>query len=518
MLVFAWCLFGYAADDSQLVANTNTGQIRGVSRSGGGAEFLGIPFAQPPVGKLRWHEPVEVQPWTGIRDAVSFGSPCAQPVLGDWNRHDAEAGKEDCLYLNVITPVWPPKGPLPVMLWLHGGANAGGTASSPLYKDGTLANHGIVLVTTNYRLGIFGFFAHPELTRESPHHASGNYGLMDQIAALRFVRANIARFGGDPNNITVFGQSAGAQDMGMLMVSPLSKDLFQKAIGESGSPLAASGDPLARAEQVGRSIAESLKAPNENSLEFLRGLSVDQLLQAMQAQNSSQSLGPVIDGYVLERAPAQVFAAREEAGVPLLIGTTSREFAMSGTPDELRAAISQVAGSLAEKAYQLYGLANGGSGATDPLYGTAGNQWLADLAFRCPAATEADWHNSPQHAAYVYQFERAIPGQEDQGSVHSADLPYVFGYYPKTGNIAGKFSDIDFKIADLVETYFTNFAKTGSPNGRGVPDWPSVGNSQNLIRITEDGQVLRVSGGLRRPQCDLHREILKRYLRAHASN
>ncbi len=174
----------FQTDTRSLIVATTSGQIQGISRHSGGAEFLGIPFAQPPIGNLRWHEPVPATPWTGIRSATTFGAPCAQPDLGDWNRRDAETGKEDCLFLNVIVPEWPVVKPLPVMFWIHGGANEGGTGSSALYKDGTLVNHGVILVTVNYRLGMFGFLAHPELTAESSHHASGNYGLMDQI--LRF--------------------------------------------------------------------------------------------------------------------------------------------------------------------------------------------------------------------------------------------------------------------------------------------------------------------------------------------
>ena len=224
VFLFSTTVNSQAVDN--LIVSTTDGKIRGVSRPSGGAEFLGIPFAQPPVGDLRWREPLPAKSWTGVREATAFGAPCAQPVLGDWNRHDSETSKEDCLFLNVMAPAWPPKAPLPVMFWIHGGANAGGTASSALYKDGTLVQHGVVLVTVNYRLGVFGFLAHPELTRESSHHASGNYALMDQIAALRWVRDNIAKFGGDPKNITVFGQSAGALDTSFLMTSPLSKIYF----------------------------------------------------------------------------------------------------------------------------------------------------------------------------------------------------------------------------------------------------------------------------------------------------
>ena len=216
------------AATGELIVGTTGGSLKGATRALGGAEFMGIPYAQPPVGDLRWREPLPAKPWTGVREATTFGAPCAQAILGDWNRHDAETSKEDCLFLNVMTPVWPaPKMPLPVMVWFHGGANAGGTASSALYKDGMLVQHGVVLVTVNYRLGMVGFFAHPALTKESPHHSSGNYGLLDQLLALQWVHDNIAKFGGNPANVTAFGQSAGAIDAGQsslpyfIVLSPL---------------------------------------------------------------------------------------------------------------------------------------------------------------------------------------------------------------------------------------------------------------------------------------------------------
>ena len=182
---------------------------------------------------------------------------------------------------------------------------------------------------------------------------------------------------------------------------------------------------------------------------------------------------------------------------------------MPGSGEEVRKFIEGVTGNLAPQALKLYGLADGGQGTTDPLYGPVGNQWLADLIFRCPASTEAAWHNGAHHPTYEYQFEHAIPGQEAGGAVHSSDLPYVFGFYPKTGNISGNFTELDYKLADLIETYWTNFAKRGNPNGDGVPKWPEFGGSQTFIEFTQDGSVVSTSGGLRRPQCDLLREVLK---------
>jgi para-nitrobenzyl esterase len=497
----------------EFLVRTASGPLRGVVRPDNGAEFLGIPYAQPPVGDLRWHEPLPVKPWIGVRTAASFGAPCAQPVLGDWNRHDAEAGKEDCLFLNVMTPVWPAKQPLPVMLWIHGGANEGGTASSALYKDGTLIRHGVLLVTVNYRLGIFGFFAHPALSAESAHQGSGNYGLMDQILALRWVSENIANFGGDPNNITVFGQSAGAVDIGLLMTSGLSKDLFRRAIAESGTSFSVPLAPLAAAGKAGEAFAAGLQLPaGEEGLKQLRQLTAQQLLASQSSQSPHPHFGPDIDGWAIARQPASVFAAGEEAAIPLLFGTTAREFgaAIFGIPtarDALRKTIADFFGALAARALAAYGLAEGTQASDDPLYGSPADQWAADLAFRCPATAQGIWHNAAHHPTYEYEFAHAIPGQEVQGAVHSSDLPYVFGYFPKWGNIAGNFTDMDIQLSGLMESYWTNFAKTGNPNSAGLPGWPQFGVERKFIRFQQDGKVVPLAS-LRDGPCGAYRDSL----------
>jgi para-nitrobenzyl esterase len=541
IIVFLLSIRVNAADE--FVVNIASGQLKGVKRSLGGAEFLAIPYARPPVDDLRWRDPQPPKPWTTIRDATTFGAPCAQPVLGDWNKHDSETSKEDCLFLNVMTPVWPPKAPLPVMVWFHGGANAGGTASSPLYKDGTLVQHGVVLVTVNYRLGIFGFFAYPALTKESAHHSSGNYGLFDQLLALHWVRDNIAKFGGDPANVTVFGQSAGAIDAGYLMVSPLAKGLFQRLIAQSGSPLGPPLPKLSEAEQANEKLVAALKPPPGNELQFLRQESAQELIEIAGKQDpqAPPAIGPIIDGRLLPRHPAEILNAGEQAPVTLLMGTTTREFGFNGPPDAVRGFIQSVTGNLADRAFALYDLANGESGNSDPLYGSAGDQWFADLAFRCPTTTEAIWHTAARHPVYQYELLHAIPGQE--AAVHSTDLPYVFGYFPKQGNISGNFGETDFKLADLIETYFTNFARTGDPNStrsgvpnskkpgdphstgpggpnstnpgdqnsKGLPKWPEFEGSQAYIDFRQDGSVA-TSTGLRRAYCDLYRDVWKQRL------
>lgn len=507
------CAAQTGIEPDAFLVRTTSGPLRGVARPDGGAEFLGIPYAQPPVGDLRWHEPLPVKPWTEVRTVSSFGAPCTQPVMGDWNRHDAGAGKEDCLFLNAVTPVWPAKQPLPVMLWLHGGGNEGGSASNAFYNGGTLVNHGVLLVTVNYRLGIFGFFAHPALSAESAHHSSGNYDLMDQILALRWVRENIANFGGDPNNITVFGESAGAIDTSLLMISGLSKSLFQRAIAESGTSFGHPLLPLSVAEKDGEVFAANLKLPaGADGLKQLRQLTAQQLLTLKFSQSPYSHFGADIDGWVISRQPASVFAAGEEAAIPLLFGTTSRELGAASwrlptAPDALRKAIADFFGELAPRALAAYGLAEGAPPSNDPFYGAQADQWAADLFIRCPATAQGGWHYAAHHPTYEFEFAHAIPGQEAQGAIHGAELVYIFGDFPKWGSYGNKFTDTDSQLSNLMVSYWTNFAKTGNPNSAGLPEWPQLGTERKYIRFAQDGKAVPLTS-LRAGPCGVYRDSL----------
>jgi para-nitrobenzyl esterase len=514
-LIFT-CSAAAHADDNALVVHTTAGLIRGVSKPNGGAEFLGIPYAQPPVGDLRWRAPLPAKPWPGVRDASKFGAACPQPLLsGSWNRYDAANSQEDCLFLNVVTPAWPAAKPFPVMFWIHGGANLGGSGSGDLYNSGTLTQHGVVLVTINYRLGVFGFLAHPALTAESPHHAAGNYGLMDQILALRWVRDNIAAFGGDPNNITVFGQSAGSMDTGMLMTSPLAAGLFAKAIAESGAAFAPPVVSLAEAERFGIEAATALNvAAGADGIAALRKIAAPDLIAKLGTRASQwHGFSPDVDGWVLSRPPADVFATGQQAAIPLLIGTTSREFGSSEPLDELRIEITHTTGGLAPQALALYGLNGDGQGTTDPLYGSAAVQWNADNLFHCPITTQALWHASARNPTFEYELDHAIPGQETQGALHSSDLPYVFGYFPTSGNIGGTFTETDKRLADLIESYWTNFAKSGDPNSANLPHWPALDKTQSYLRFTQDGHTVISTTPLRGAQCGLYRRVLAQQMK-----
>lgn len=501
-VLLAACIAGLptanAADES-LVVKTSTGLVRGIARDGSGARFLGIPFAQPPVGERRWREPLPAKAWSGVRDAKTYSLPCAQPHLGDWNRHDADIGQEDCLYLNVITPAWPKKGLLPVMFWLHGGANEGGSGMSDLYTAGTLADHGVIVVTVNYRLGVFGFLAHPELTRESVHHTSGNYGVMDQMLALKWVIANIRNFGGDARNITVFGQSAGAFDTGILMVSS-TKGLFQKAIKES-APMDLKMISLKEAESAGEKFAAALEAPKgAGQIAFLRRIPSGELISKLTAHEPHPRFIPIVDGWLLTRAPVEVFAAGEEAAIPLLSGTTTRELGGSQTPEQLSETVTKMAGRHASEALKEYGLAQGTAGTGDPVYGTVAEQVAADIRFRCPAVVEARWHTAAHHATFQYEFNHPVPGRPN--AIHSTELSFVFGFYPKEGDLAGPYTAADWEFADMLERYITNFARTGNPNGAGLPTWPEYGAAGTYVKLTREGSV-EEGKDLRGAQCRL---------------
>ena len=483
------------------IVTTAQGQVMGDSLKAGGAVFKAIPFAQPPVGDLRWREPVAPKAWTGVREGHHFAAPCAQ-IDANWNTVAAKTGNEDCLNLNVWSPEWPSRAAKPVMVWFYGGGNTGGSflgegGIEPSFDGERLARHGVLVVTIGYRLGLLGFLAHPELTEESSHHASGNYGLLDQIAALRWVHDNIARFGGDPANVTIFGQSAGAHDVGMLMASPLARGLFHKAIGESGSVVIRAGLTPSRQdrEEAGVRLAARLGAPAKGSIKFLRGLSTAEILKAAPDYNDRgpDRPEPDIDGYVIAKQPAAVFRAGEEAPVPLLIGNNGRERNVAGGVAGLAKEAEAFYGSLAQKALKLYATA----GTNYAPHGDANAQFATDVQFRCSAATIAGWH-SAKSPTFEYEFTRA---PEPRGAVHSWELQYVFG------NLKQATEDADRKLSDQVQEYWTNFAKTGNPNGANVPAWPKHDPAKReYIELSANGPIAK--SALRVPFCDVWREKL----------
>lgn len=483
---------GVHADAAPVVA-TQEGSVRGQIDAEGNAVFQGIPYAAPPVGALRWRAPQPHAAWSSVRDATTPPPSCMQVDWG-WNTRDAHADSEDCLYLNLATPALHPAHPLPVIVWIHGGANYNGSGR---YSAGqTLTRHGVVLVSINYRLGIFGFLAHPALTAESPHHSSGNYALLDQIAALRWVHNNIAHFGGDPANVTIAGQSAGAIDVGMLLTSPVSQGLFAKAIDESGGPISPIPilPDLRDGEKLGQSLAAFAGAPaGPRQIEALRSMTAQQLLDATQrytapdAEGVPTRLGPalIVDGWALPLQPAAALRDAKAQRIPLLIGSNIQEFTFSGSsvirpnrppdpPAAVRKAIADEYGEEAAAATADYGLSPSDTPPVDPLLGSVGTQLRTDTFFRCPARIAGDWLSRSGVAIWEYQFERPLPGTGSASTRHSGELPYVFGsaQKPGPGAMGASFAPSDAALSEQMQSYWTNFAKTGNPNSAGLPFWP----------------------------------------------
>jgi para-nitrobenzyl esterase len=375
-----------------------------------------------------------------------------------------------------------------------------------------------VVVTLNYRLGAFGFFSHPALTRESRHHASGNQGILDQIAALKWVKDNIKAFGGDPSNVTIFGESAGSLDVGALMTSPLSKGLFGKVIGESGAVVLV-GEPLSlrEAEKRGEDKATRWKTPAGASIEALRAVPVAAILDAEPDYTAGgniatvfPNLGITVDGYVFPGKPAAVFAAGQQHRVALLLGNNAREQVPgSSPPNDLSNAIAGMYGPLAPRAETLY------VGTADPSYGTLAEQWGTDTSFRCGAVQQLIWHARARHTSYEYEFARVPSGREALGSTHASEVSHVFGTLDRGVIGVGppaRATDVDFQISEVMQRYWTTFAKAGDPNDGKLPKWqPFDVVSRAYIQFTDAGPIAKE--GLRRPFCDLFIQNVARLMK-----
>jgi para-nitrobenzyl esterase len=469
-LVFASGMHNALAAGPGPVVRLKSGSLQGSSLGPSGALFKGIPFAAPPVGALRWREPMPVVSWKGLRAATQYGSACAQPDMR-WNSSLVPTASEDCLYLNVWTPRLDPAAHLPVMVWIHGGAFSGGSGTDPMFDGGRLSSRGVVLVTLNYRLGVLGFFSHPELGMGA-QGAGANFGLLDQVAALRWVRDNIEHFGGDPSAVTIFGQSAGGGSVVALLTSPVAKGMFRSAVVESGAMLSPQpAATLAAARAVGERFAGKL------TIEQLRALPVNDLLQRWDAfvtgpskGGSPVQVGPVVDGHVLTDDPAAAFAAGNEQKVPLIIGNNARE-GFGRIPDAQLAQIIQ--GYYGADAAAVLSEYTASPGTQKSVLGTAANQWLTDTTFRCGAVITAERHSATGAPVYSYQFEQSLPGHQAEGAQHSFELPYVFGNLSADGFLGGAYGASDRALSDVMIGFWTNFAKAGNPNGAGLPAWPA---------------------------------------------
>ena len=462
---------------------TQSGAVEGTTSADGKVQiFKGIPFASPPVGPLRWKEPQLVAPWQGVRKATEFGARCMQGnVFGDMAFRDS-GPSEDCLYLNVWTPKTSATAKLPVMVWIYGGGFQAGATSEGRQDGENLAHKGVVVVSMNYRLGIFGFFSHPELTKESPHNASGNYGLLDQAAALEWVHKNIAAFGGDPSNVTIFGESAGSFSVCAQMASPVSKNLIAKAVGESGAFFGRtlSAKPLADSEKSGVEFAQE---NNASTLEQLRAIPAQQLLEAAMKNRNSFRFGPNLDGYFFSKSPAEIYAKGEQAHIPLLAGWNRDEgnyhaiFGKDAATKEIYATkISQTFGDKSPEVLKAF------PGETDEQAKTS-----ADLLATANFIGYGTWKWLEMQIklgtvpVYRYEFDEAPPippagpmAADGPKAYHSAEIEYVFGDLGAK-KIDGKsvaWRPEDRELSEQMSLYWTNFAKTGDPNGQGLPKWP----------------------------------------------
>jgi para-nitrobenzyl esterase len=469
------------------------GAVRGQEMPDGTSLFLGIPYAAPPVGDLRWKPAQPVVQWQGTRDATQLPAPCLQHDEG-WNKKDVETSREDCLYLSIRSPKPQTAARFPVLFWIHGGSNRAGSGFG-YARDTTLAQRGVILVALEYRLGVFGFLGSPELTAESTQHASGNYALTDQIAALKWVQADIAKFGGDPGNVTIAGQSAGSADVLLLMASPLTKGLFTKAINESGVP--GPSRTAAENEKIGSNLLELMHLPRGNKgLEALRASPAQAVLSTSDKLEPPPGTSPdmiwmsqIVDGWVETLPMRDIYAHNRQAHVPMIIGNNTREINPGLSPDEERAMVRKTLGPRADDLLELYGGADSAYG--DPVLGGVGTQFLTDLAFRCPANQVAKQMLSAGVKIWRYQF--GFPRTGTTGPVeHSAELDYVFNAAPP---------DATFKTWPPVQQYWANFARTGNPNGSGLPNWPDMGQALSYMSFLPSGP--EVDKGLRSAACSL---------------
>src|SRR5580704_17699959 len=463
VLVFVGVVQALCAATVQL----DSGLISGVD-----GVFRGIPYAAPPVGKLGWREPQPVAHWEGVRKAVQFGAICMQPAPR--GATSAPNMSEDCLFLNVWTSASSASDRRPVMVWIHPGGYQTGSGSTPGYDGAALAKKGVVLVTINYRLGVFGFFSHPELTKESEHHGSGNYALMDQAAALGWVQKNIAAFGGDPQRVTVFGDSAGSSSIANLMGSPRAKGLFQRAVGESGAWMGLSLTPtrtLAEAEQAGVKIAEGLQAP---TLDLLRAKPADDLLKAGRAG------GPVIDGWFLPEDVGTVFAGHKQNDVPLLVGSNQDEgtfFLQPTTAQKFMERSRMRYGHQADAFLKLYPVGTDVEATASQLAA-----FRDELAFVMRVWARAQTKTG-RSKAFLYYFTHQPPppvgatsrGGFGSGATHGSEAQYIFGNLlaPRA------WTDLDHQVSEMLSSYWVNFATSGDPNGKGLAKWAAFDDKKS---------------------------------------
>ncbi len=486
-----------AAQQTTALVRVDSGQLQGVVEDGVVA-YKGIPFAAPPVGELRWRPPQPVAPWTGVRPAAEFGANCMQGRFGPpqaAGANEPPAPSENCLFLNVWRPESAAaRAKLPVMVWIHGGGFVGGSGSSPNTSGVRFAKQGVVLVSINYRLGRFGFFSFPALSRERPGETKGNYAYMDQIAALQWVKRNIAAFGGDPNNVTIFGFSAGGVSVHSLLASPMARGLFHKAIAQSGGsrdsvltarPMREDGaDPNypVSAETIGIEFARSMgiEGTDEAALAKLRAMSEEEVLRGAPAQpgarGPSHETTPILDGKLITETAETAYKARRQPRVPIMVGSNSADTAGNRVRATTKEQFFARFGKWSEQAKAAY----------DPD-GTAD---LATMVMRAnddfgqaePARFAANAFEANGSPAYRYRFSYVPTAMRERmrtGAPHGGEIGFVFGTL--AARPGSTVSPEDQAVSRIAQGYWVNFARTGDPNGAGLPTWPRHDPNKDLI-------------------------------------
>ncbi|HMG35874.1 MAG TPA: carboxylesterase family protein [Blastocatellia bacterium] len=499
-------------------ATNDTIKVEGGLISGTAADgvriYKGIPFAAPPTGDLRWKAPQPVVHWDGVRQCDTFGPECPQApyAAGSIYARPAEKQSEDCLYLNVWTAARAGEH-RPVMVWIHGGALTRGSGANPVYDGTALAKKGVVLVSINYRLGPLGYLAHPELTSESPERSSGNYGVLDQIAALKWVQKNIAAFGGDPARVTIFGESAGSWSVNVLVATPLARGLFQRAIGESGALfnrmafLKEDRQGMSSAEKIGAAFA---KAAGADSIKALRALPADKIIDVFNNDTEGKKFRtqPNVDGWVLPEEIQSIFAHSKQNDVPVIVGSNANEMTTLTLPatwpksaEEYRKRIAAQYGEMVKEFETVYPINNDGD-ATTSFLGSA-----RDVAFTLQMRTWARLTGTGRSKAYLYFFSHVPPGPNSKtlGAYHASEIAYVFNNLSRVNR---PHQDVDFKLADTMSSYWVSFASTGDPNASRLPKWTPYDPTSEAYM--DFGDAPQVRNHLLKAQLDFLEQFQKR--------
>lgn len=484
LAAFALCSALWTGAATGAPVRVEGGLVQGVAAEGL-TVYKGLPFAAPPVGNLRWRAPQPAANWTGVRTADKYAPGCV-PSMGN---PPPSGASEDCLYLNVWTPAKKPGDRLPVLVWIYGGGFNGGATSVPVHDGAKLVRRGVVLVSLAYRVGVLGFYAHPELSAESTRHVSGNYGLLDMVAGLQWIQRNIAAFGGDPKKVTIFGESAGGIAVSMLCASPLAKGLFQGAISQSGGSFGPSSQSpvpgenmrlLADAEASG---AELARAAGASSLEELRALPAEKVVEAGRRQRGMA--WPIVDGWVIPDDQYRLYEAGRFNDTPILVGYNSDEglsFTRVHTPEEYVAGVRARYGPFADRLLEAY------PASSDHIPKTA-RDLARDSAFGWHTWSWARLQSSQgKGKAFLYHFDQhpeRAPGspEADHGASHGVDVPYVFENLETMNRPA---TEGDRRISDAMAAYWTNFAKHGDPNGPGLPAWPAFSDGSAVVMVFAD--------------------------------